>query len=100
MRVSAVMMRRTVRLVGIARTRWHAALAAGSSRATNRKNEWIAASRALRVREEFFRFVSSWSRNALTKGASTSDQNRRCGCGGGARVALGLALSETSFVET
>ncbi len=48
------------------------AACSGWRSAANRNSEWIAASRALRVRALLPRSCSRWSRNAAISGASRS----------------------------
>ena len=62
----------SARLGGMARTRSMSAACSGWRRAAKLNREWIAASRALRVRIVLPRSRSMWSRNALITGASRS----------------------------
>ena len=70
---------RLKRFMGIACTRWIEDRTVGHLIAAKLRNEWTAASRALRLRAEFPRSCSRCARNATTKGASMSSSVRSVG---------------------
>jgi hypothetical protein len=67
-----VMVGRSTRLGGIARTRWMMAACSGLHSAAYRNRERMAVRRALRVRAPLPRSASRWSRKAQMRSASRS----------------------------
>jgi hypothetical protein len=89
---------RSNRLVGMAGTRAMSAACSGCRSAANRNNEWIAASRALRLRALLPRACSRWSRNAPISGASRSSKSKWDGLQGSGHGVIFRALLTLPWV--